>query len=47
LGVVPAVVLVRMASSIPAATTLEQLENVAVQSQKTQVAVASIGVIPK
>ncbi len=45
LGVVPAVVLVRMAEATPAATILEQLENS--QSQTTQIPVASGGVNPK
>jgi putative membrane protein len=48
LGVVPALVLVGMASSVPAATGLEQRENAElVSTQTTQVSVASVGVMPK
>lgn len=47
LGVLPAVVLVRMASPVGAATILEQLENTTVQTQTSQVPVASGSVSPK
>lgn len=47
-GVVPAIVLVGMTSSVPAPTGLEQLENAElVPTQTTQVPVASVGVMPK
>lgn len=47
LGVIPAVILVRMASPVGAATILEQLENTTAQTQTSQVPVASGGVSPK